>query len=95
MSAPRLVVADGHLGIWAALAAVFPEVAEQRCWNHKIVNVLDALPKKLQTEARPLLCAIPYAPTRREAERQREEFRSRYGQQQPKAAETLERDGSV
>ena len=92
MSAPRLVVADGHLGIWAALSAVFPEAAEQRCWNHKIVNVLDALPKKLQAEARPLLCAIPYAPTRREAERQREEFRSRYGQQQPKAAETLERD---
>jgi transposase-like protein len=92
MSVPRLVVADGHLGIWAALSSVFPEVAEQRCWNHKIVNVLDALPKKLQAEARELLCSIPYAPTRREAEKQREEFRSRYGQQHPKAAETLERD---
>jgi transposase-like protein len=31
---PRLLIADGHLGIWAALAEVFPEVAEQRCWNH-------------------------------------------------------------
>ena len=92
MSAPRLVVADGHLGIWAALSEVFPEVAEQRCWNHKILNVLDTLPKKLQAEARELLCRIPYAPTRREAERLREEFRSRYSQQQPKAVETLERD---
>ena len=92
MSAPRLVVADGHLGIWAALSEVFPEVAEQRCWNHKIVNVLDTMPKKLQAEARELLCRIPYAATQHEAERLREEFRSRYGQQQPKAMETLERD---
>lgn len=92
MSAPRLVVADGHLGIWAALSEVFPEVAEQRCWNHKIVNVLDTLPKKLQAEVRELLCRIPYAATRHEAEELREEFRSRYGQQQPKAMETLERD---
>jgi putative transposase len=92
MSAPRLVIADGHLGIWAALSQVPTEVAEQRCWNHKIVNVLDTLPKKLQAEARELLCRIPYANTRREAEKLREEFRSRYGQQQPKAAETLERD---
>jgi len=92
MSAPRLVIADGHLGIWAALATVLPEVAEQRCWNHKIINVLDALPKKLHSEARELLCRIPYAPTRREAEKLREQFRSRYGQQQSKAVETLERD---
>ena len=92
MSVPRLVVADGHLGIWAALSQVMPEVAEQRCWNHKIVNVLDALPRKVQSEARELLCRIPYAPTRREAEKLRDEFRSRYGQHQPKSVETLERD---
>lgn len=92
MSVPRLVVADGHLGIWAALSQVMPEVAEQRCWNHKIVNVLDTLPRKLQSEARELLCRIPYAATQREAEKLRDEFRARYAQQQPKAVETLERD---
>jgi putative transposase len=92
MSVPRLVVADGHLGIWSALSQVLPEVAEQRCWNHKIVNVLDALPKKLQDEARELLCRIPYATTRREAERLRDEFRSRYEERHPKSVETLERD---
>ena len=73
MSVPRLVVADGHLGIWAALSQVMPEVAEQRCWNHKIVNVLDTLPRKLQSEARELLCRIPYAATRQEAEKLRDE----------------------
>jgi putative transposase len=92
MKPPRLVIADGHLGIWAALSQVMPEVSEQRCWNHKIVNVLDALPKKLQSEARDLLRRIPYASTQREAEKLRGEFRSRYGQLQPKAVETLERD---
>jgi hypothetical protein len=81
MSVPRLVIADGHLGIWSALSQVLPEVAEQRCWNHKLVNVLDALPKKLQAEVRELLCRIPYAPTRSEAERLREQFRARYAQQ--------------
>jgi len=92
MSTPRLVIADGHLGIWAALAEVFPTAAEQRCWNHKLVNVLDSLPKKKQAEARELLRQIPYAPTRGEAESLRAEFRSLYGAEHPKAAETLERD---
>lgn len=92
MGTPRVVIADGHLGIWAALTEVLPEVAEQRCWNHKIVNVLDRLPKKLQSPARKLLCQIPYAPTRRAAEQLREEFRSLYGPQQPKAVEALDRD---
>jgi len=79
MSTPRLVIADGHLGIWAALAEVFPTAAEQRCWNHKLVNVLDSLPKKKQAEARELLRQIPYAPTRREAESLCAEFRLLYG----------------
>ena len=48
LSCPRLVVGDGHLGIWGALGNVYPQVAEQRCWNHKIINVLDRLPKRQQ-----------------------------------------------
>lgn len=92
MKIPRLVVADGHLGIWAALAEVFPEVAEQRCWNHKIRNVLDRLPRRQQSEARARLVAIPYAATRAEAERLRDRFLERFGHEQPAAAETLLRD---
>ena len=34
---------------------------EQRCWNHKIVNVLNALPKKDQPEAAKRLSAMMYA----------------------------------
>jgi putative transposase len=89
---PRLLVADGHLGIWSAMADVFPEVAEQRCWNHKTCNVLDRLPRRLQAEARALLRQIAYAETRQEAERLRDLFVERYGPDHPAAAETLLRD---
>jgi transposase-like protein len=82
---PRPVVGDGHLGLWAALRAIGPEVAEQRCWNHKVLNVLDQLPRKVRAEARGLLTAIPYAPTRAEAERRREAFARRYRRGYPKA----------
>ena len=76
LDAPKLVIGDGHLGIWGALAAVFPEAKEQRCWNHRILNVLDKLPLKRQAEARSLLTRIPYAETREEAERQKRAFRA-------------------
>jgi len=89
---PRLVVADGHLGIWKALTEVFPEAAEQRCWNHKIRNVLDRLPNKLQAEAKAILLPLPYAETKAQAVAQRERFRARFGAEHPKAAEALERD---
>jgi putative transposase len=76
MGCPRLVVGDGHLGIWGALANVFPRAQEQRCWNHRIVNVLDKLPKKDQAAAKELLTAIPYAGTVEEAERQKKDFQA-------------------
>ncbi len=71
---PRLVIGNGHVGIWAALRTVYPEAEEQRCWNHKILNVLEKLPTRQQPAAKALLCQIPYAETRREAERRRDQF---------------------
>lgn len=93
LRAPRLVIGDGHLGIWAGLRNVYPEVEEQRCWNHKILNVLDKLPKREQAVAKPLLCQIPYAPTHREAERRKAQF-GRWCEQRgyTDAAQCLERD---
>jgi putative transposase len=76
LRAPRLLIADGHLGIWGAVRTVFPTGGEQRCWNHRLVNVLDTLPKKLQAEARELLTKIPYAETRAEAERLKRGFQA-------------------
>lgn len=92
LAVPQVVIADGHLGIWAALAQVWPATREQRCWNHKILNVLDKLPKQEQAEARELLKRVPYAPTRAEAKRRREAFAQRYRRWYPKAVEALEDD---
>jgi transposase-like protein len=64
----------------------------QRCWNHKLLNVLDQLPQKVRPEARALLQAIPAAPTRAEAERRRDAFAKRYRRWYPKAVVVLERD---
>ena len=76
MNAPKCVVADGNLGLWGALAQVFPEAGEQRCWNHRIMNILDKISKKEQPQARLLLKAIPYAETREEAERLKRKFQA-------------------
>ena len=87
-----VTVADGHLGIWSALGELHPEGKEQRCWNHKITNVLDAMPKRIRAEAGEYLTRIPYAETQAECERLRDSFISRYGRDFPKATETLRRD---
>jgi putative transposase len=85
----KATVADGHLGIWAALRDVDVGDKEQRCWNHRIVNVLDCFPRKEQPAAKKLLAAIPYAPTREECERRRDEFVARYRKSCPKAIKIL------
>ena len=64
MAAPELAVGDGALGFWAALAQVFGSTRTQRCWVHKVANVLAALPKRLHPQARVLLQAIYTAETR-------------------------------
>ena len=76
LRAPQLVIGDGHLGIWGGLATVFPEAKEQRCWNHRILNVLDKLPRTRQAEARSLLTKIPYAETREAADREKRAFQA-------------------
>jgi len=92
LTLPKVTVADGALGIWAALGEIHPGGDEQRCWNHKIVNVLDDLPKKEQAKASELLCAIPYCDTKAECEKKRDEFVLRYRKTDNKAVETLLRD---
>jgi putative transposase len=67
LAAPVLAVGDGALGFWAALRDVFPTTKEQRCWVHKTANCLDALPKRLQPQAKTAIQAIYNAKTRTSA----------------------------
>ncbi|GAB4412381.1 MAG: IS256 family transposase [Thermodesulfovibrionales bacterium] len=85
----RLTIADGNLGIWAALSELHPEGNEQRCWNHKITNVLDALPKRVRAEAADHLRRLPYGETKRKCEILRDAFVAKYRKDYPKAVEKL------
>ena len=92
MVAPVLAIGDGNLGFWAALRDVFPETREQRCWKHKIANVLDKLPKRLQARAKEQLHEIMYAPDRKSAVEEIDIFQKEYGPRYAKAVETLIKD---
>src|SRR5690606_17331947 len=80
----RLAVGDGALGFWAALAEVYPETREQRCWVHKTVNVLDKLPKSLHSEAKSALHQIWQADSREHADQAFDRFVATYEAKYPK-----------
>ncbi len=89
MAPPILAVGDGNLGLWAAVRDVYPEAREQRCWKHKMANILDKLPKRLQARAKELLHEILYAPDRESALEGIAIFSEQYAARYPKAVETL------
>ena len=90
---PLLAIGDGALGLWAALDEVFPATRHQRCWNHRALNVLDKLPKRLHPEVRKQLRGLAEAPSRQECERRRDALCARLrAQGQEPAAACLERD---
>jgi putative transposase len=74
MNCPQMATGDGNLGFWGAFASVYPDALEQRCWNHKIINVMDKLPRKAQPQAKQHLTDIAYAESRPEAEEKRDVF---------------------
>jgi transposase-like protein len=92
MTAPVLAVGDGALGFWGALAGVFPETAHQRCWVHKMANVMNALPKSAQPAARAALAEIRDAEDKEHAARALEGFVKDYEAKWPKATEKVTKD---
>lgn len=89
---PKLVSGDGALGIWAALRDVYPTTRAQRCWVHKIANVLDAMPKRVHSRAKGMLHEAMAAPTRSDAEAALRAFEREWDAKYPKAWEKLRKD---
>jgi transposase-like protein len=83
------------LGFWAALREVFPTTREQRCWFHRIANVLNALPKSAQPGAKAALAEIWNAEDREHAEAAARAFAADYGTKWPKAAAKITEDLDV
>jgi transposase-like protein len=92
LPAPKLAVADGALGFWKAIRQVYPETEEQRCWVHKIANVLDKLPKRLQPRAKAQLHEIMRAPDLQTALEELGRFVAEFEDRYQKATHTLVKD---
>ncbi len=85
MRAPVLAMGDGALGFWTALREVFPTTGEQRCWFHKISNVLSALPRSAHPGAKTALAEIWNAEDKDHARTAAKAFADGYGAKFPKA----------
>ena len=89
---PELAVGDGALGFWKALPKVYGQTRSQRCWVHKTKNVLNYLPKSLQSKAKAALQQIWMAPSREQAHKAFDSFVAIYEAKYPKATECLQKD---
>ncbi len=89
---PELATGDGALGFWKAARKVWPKVTPQRCWVHKTANILNYLPKSVQSKAKADLHAIYEADSRAAAEAAFERFLAKYHAKYEKAAHCLVKD---
>ena len=92
MHAPELAIGDGAMGFWAAVEEIYLTTRQQRCWVHKTINVLNALPKSGQPKAKQALQEIWRAETKTAATRAFDRFLRTYEAKYPKATACLEKD---
>ena len=94
LKAPLLAAADGALGFWKAIEGMeeFKDTKSQRCWVHKIANVLDCFPKRIQPQVKSLLHDMMYAETRKDANETKARFDKLFKDKYPKASEKLDKD---
>jgi len=91
-TAPELATGDGALGFWKALEAIFPTTRHQRCWAHKVSNVMNKLPKSVQPTAKQDLREVWQAPDRATAEAAIATFAEKYAAKYEKAVACLVKD---
>lgn len=92
MDAPKLAIGDGAMGFWAALEEVFGTTRQQRCWMHKTLNVLNGVPKSVQSKVKQALHEIWQAETKQDAEKAFDLFIETFEPKYPKAALCLQKD---
>jgi transposase-like protein len=92
MNAPKLAIGDGAMGFRAALDETYPTTRQQRCWQHKTMNVLNCLPKLSQPKAKAAIHDIWQAETKDDATKAFDPFIKTYEPKYPKAALCLQKD---
>ena len=91
---PAMIIGDGALGLWSAIHEIpeFKDTREQACWVHKIANILNHLPKRLQPAAKRKLHDMMNAASTKDAENERVSFHEDFYDKHPKAVQSLEKN---
>ena len=91
LRAPVVLIGDGNLGIWSGQGDVWPETKRQRCWNHRLMNIVDKLPKRMQPEVSSRMYGLYQSPTKKVCENKRDDLLAwlRTERQEPAAASLL------
>jgi transposase-like protein len=89
---PKIAVGDGAMGFWNALDRAFPDTKHQRCWVHKVKNVLNCFPKQMAPAVKSDLNDIQHAASRKEAEDALDLFSEKYAIKYPKGVACLTKD---
>ena len=88
----EMVCVDGGSGLIAALPTAFPDIPIQRCWAHKIRNVLNKVRRADQPKVKRALHKIMNAPNLPAARAAARQFTSRLESQYPAAVICLRND---
>jgi putative transposase len=86
----ELITTDGGQGLRNALEVVYPRIARQHCWAHKMRNVLDKVKKADQEKVKKELNRISHAKNRQAATRAYWSFCQKYRKSYPGAVKSLE-----
>ena len=87
-----LIVTDGCPGLAAALQTVYPRVAHQRCWVHKMRNIYEHVRRRDYAQIKTLVQAIKYAENLRQAQQAFRQFRAQWQSAYPALVRQLEKD---
>ena len=87
-----MICVDGGNGLLAALPTVFPAIAVQRCWAHKMRNILDKIRKADQPAAKRALHKVMNADNSAVARTAARRFRDRFDDKYPAAVACLRND---
>lgn len=88
----KLIVTDGCEGLRAALQTVYPRVEHQRCWVHKMRNILEKVRRSDREAVKAEAQAIYNADSRREAQAAFRAFQAHWRTIYPVMVKRLERD---
>ncbi|MEM9946484.1 MAG: IS256 family transposase [Cyanobacteria bacterium P01_D01_bin.36] len=89
---PQLAIGKNNLGLWPALAQVFPTTQKQECWDYKTKQILQKLPSKLQQKGNQALWEIYRSETKTDAIEAFDQFVETFQTKYPEATEYLLED---